>query len=207
MDAKSPFSKGTSLRFPAVLAAALLAWAAWYLGIVWFNGSEGLAWLRGFQWGALPACFFIAVACAAAAVHDFRPWRMLLFLAAATGLCFAAFAGARDELYLLHLRWLAPAAGPAPIVRLALYLAAVSASLAWLAGRLLGPMRPVTALYVADALALAPLCGYATVAVFPGDRHSDIYNAIRLGYPVFWAAILAPAALRLGRKPPGNPAV
>jgi hypothetical protein len=68
-------------------------------------------------------------------------------------------------------------------------------------------MRPVTALYVADALALAPLCGYATVAVFPGDRHSDIYNAIRLGYPVFWAAILAPAALRLGRKPPGDPAV
>ena len=26
-----------------------------HLGIGWFNGSEGLEWLHGFQWGALPA--------------------------------------------------------------------------------------------------------------------------------------------------------
>jgi len=201
MDAKSPFSKEMLLRFAAVLSAALSAWAAWYLGIVRFNGTEGLAWLNGLQWGALPACFFIAVACAAAVARDYRSRCLLLFVTAATGLCFAAFAGAREELFILYSRWFAPP-GPEPLVRLALYWVAVSAALALLARRLAAPMRRRTVLYVAGALALAPCCGYLTVTAFPGARHPDIYNAIRLGYPVFWAAILVPAALRLGRKPP-----
>ena len=77
----------------------------------------------------------------------------------------------------------------------------MSLGLAWLAGRLLAPMRRWTALYLAVALALPLPLATLTVMEFPGERHGDIYNAIRLGYPVLWTAILVPAALRLGRKP------
>ena len=92
-------------------------------------------------------------------------------------------------------------AGYAPLIRLALYWAGVSLGLAWLAGRLLAPMRRWTALYLAAALALPLPLATLTVMEFPGERHGDLYNAIRLGYPVLWTAILVPAALWLGRKP------
>ena len=100
-------------RFATVLAAALVAWGLWYLGIGWFNGSEGLEWLHGFQWGALPASAAIALACAAAVAREWRPLRLSAFAALASALCLAAFAAARDELYWLHsLMFARPASRP-----------------------------------------------------------------------------------------------
>lgn len=191
MTVKPLFSMEPLVRFATVLAAALVAWTSWYLGIGWFNGSDGLEWLHGFQWGALPACLAIAVACIAAVAHDFRPWRLFTFLVLAAALSLAAFAAARDELYSF---------GPAQLIRLALYWAGVSLGLAWLAGRFLAPMRWWTALYLAAALALTLPLASLTVTGFPAERHGDLYNAIRLGYPVLWIALLLPAALWLGRK-------
>ncbi len=200
MEAKSLFAIEALARVAAVLAAALAAWAAWYAGIGWFNGSEGIEWLNGFQWGALPACAAIAVACAAAMARDYNLPRLLAFIAAATALSFAAFAGARDEIYAFHSYVFMPPA-PAHSVWLALYWLCVSAGLAWLANRLLAPVRWRAALYLAAGLILAVYFAYLTVSIFPAGRHEDMYNAIRLGYPAFWTAILLPAALRLGRKP------
>jgi hypothetical protein len=200
MKLKSLFAIEALARAAAVLAAAFAAWAAWYLCIGRFNGSEGLEWLNGFQWGALPACAAIAAGSAAAVACDRSPWRLLAFFAAATALSFAAFAGARDEIYALHSYAFMPPSLTHP-VRLALYWLSVSAGLAWLASRLLTPMRWRAALYLAAAPVLAVYCAHLTVSIFPGGRHEDIYNAIRLGYPVFWTAILVPSALRLGRKP------
>ena len=200
MEAKCLFAIEALARAAAVLAAALAAWAAWYAGIGWFNGREGIEWLDGFQWGALPACAAIAVACAAAVARDDSPLRLVAFIAAATALSFAAFAGAREEIHTFHSYIFMPPA-PAHLVWLALYWFCVSAGLIWLANWLLAPMRRRAALYLAAALALAPYFAYLPVSVFPAGRHDDIYNAIRLGYPVFWTAILVPAALRLGRKP------
>jgi hypothetical protein len=198
MTVKPLFSMETLVRSATVLAAALVAWVLWYLGIAWFNGGEGLEWLHGFQWGALPASAAITVGCAAAAVRNYRLRRLSAFLALATALCLAAFAAARDELYWLHSLMFVPA-GFAPFIRLALYGAGMSLGIAWLANRFLAPMRWWTALLLAAALALTQPLAFLTVTVFPGARHSDIYSAIRLGYPVLWAAILLPAALWLGR--------
>ncbi len=195
MTVKPLFSMEPIVRSATVLAAALVAWASWYLGIGWFNGSEGLEWLHGFQWGALPASAAIAVGCAAAVVRDYRLCHLSAFLVLATALCLAGFAAARDELYSLFVP-----AGFAPLIRLALYWAGVSLGLAWLADRFLAPMRWWTAPLLAAALALTQPLASLTVIEFPGGRHGDIYNAIRLGYPVLWVAILLPAALRLGRK-------
>ena len=199
MTVKPLFSMEPLVRSATVLAAALVAWVLWYLGIGWFNGSEGLEWLHGFQWGALPASAAIAVACAAAVARDYRPLRLSAFLVLATALCLAAFAAARDELYWLHSLMFVPA-GFAPLIRLALYWAGVSLGLAWLASRFLAPMRWWTAPLLAAALALTQPLASLTVTEFPGGRHGDLYNAIRLGYPVLWIAILLPAALWLGRK-------
>jgi hypothetical protein len=200
MTVKALFAMKTPVRSATVLTAALVAWALWYLGIGWFNGGEGLEWLHGFQWGALPASAAIAVGCAAAVVRDYRLCHLSAFLVLATALCFVGFAAAREELYWLHSRRLFAPAGFAPSVRLALYWAGVSLGLAWLASRFLARMRWWTALLLAAALALAQPLAALTVTGFPGARHGDICNAIRLGYPVLWAAILLPAALRLGRE-------
>jgi hypothetical protein len=193
------FSMETHARLATVLMAALAAWGLWYLGISWFNGGEGLLWLHGFQWGALPASAAIALACVAAVAREWRPLRLSAFVVLASALCLAAFAVTRDELYSLNTRIFAPAGFAS--IRLALYWAGVSLGLAWLAGRLLAPMRRWTALYLAAGLALPLPLAALTVMVFPGERHGDLYNAIRLGYPVLWTAILVPAALWLGRKP------
>ena len=203
MTVKPLFPMVPLMRLSAILTAALLAWGLWYWGIGWFNGREGLDWLNGFQWGALPACAAIAAACAAAVAPGCRPWRISVFLLLATALCLAAFAGARDELYGGHAATFEPP-GLEPLIRLTLYWVCVSAGLAWLAGHLLAPMRWLAAPYLAGALIVALFAGYLTVTAFPGGRHPDYFNAIRLGYPVLWTALLVPAALRLGRKPPGD---
>jgi hypothetical protein len=203
MEPKSPFAIEALARAAAVLVAAFAALAAWQLGIGWFNGREGLEWLNGFQWGALPACAAIAGACAAAVARVCDIPRILAFIAAATALSFAAFAGARYEIYGIEsYRFTAPS--PAHLFRLVLYWLGVSAGLAWLANRLLAPVRWRTALYLAAAPILAERLGHLTVSVFPGGQ-AGVYDAIRLGYPVFWSAILLPAALRLGRKPFARP--
>ncbi len=186
-------------RAGIVVVAAALAWGIWCAGIAWFNGWEGLNWLWGFQWGAVPVCVVIAAASAVAVTRDHDAVRLSIFILLASGLCLGAFAAARAELYTLFSRALEPV-GAGPHIRLALYGIAVAAGLTWLTLRLLTPLAWWTALCLAGALLLALPLALATVAVFPGERHSDFFNAIRLGYPVLWTALLVPFALWCGVK-------
>jgi hypothetical protein len=187
----------TTTRFGAIAAAAVLAWSLWCAGIAWFNGWDGLNWLRGFHWGAIPVCVVIAAASAVAVAQNCEPARVSLFVILASAMCFAAFAAGRAELYQMFgsVYFTTDATPP---VRLALYAIAVSVSLPWLAGRLLAPLHRSAALLAIGALTLAVLLAALTVAFFAGERHADPYNAIRLGYPVFWTALLLPAALWIG---------
>ncbi len=195
----------TTIRFSAIAAAAALAWGLWCASITWFHGWDGLDWLQGFHWGAIPVCIAVAAACAVAVARNYEPARLSLFVILASVLCFAAFAAGRDELYQMFggMDFVAFAGRPlrrvlyaaAPPLRLALYAIAVSVSLPWLASRLLAPLHGWTALLAMVALVLAVLLAAVTVTCFPGERHADLYNAIRLGYPVFWIALLLPAAL------------
>jgi hypothetical protein len=189
----------TISRFSAIAALAMLAWCLWYAGIVWFNGREGLNWLEGFHWGAIPVCAVIAAACAAAVARQNGPGRLLLFTAVASAICFAAFVAGRAELYQIFggLNLIEDAASP---VRLALYGIALSIALPGLASRLLTPLHWWTALYSAAALPLAVILASLTAIYFPGGRHADLFNAIRLGYPAFWTALLLPLTLWAGVK-------
>jgi hypothetical protein len=65
---------------------------------------------------------------------------------------------------------------------------------------LLKPLHWWTILLAMGALAMALLLAGVTVTCFPGGRRADLYNAIRLGYPVLWTALLLPAALWGGAK-------
>ncbi len=189
----------TTARIGAISTAAVLALCLWRAGIAWFNGGEGLAWLDGFQWGAIPVCAVIAAACATAVVaRDRDPVRLALFMLLTWAVCFSAFAAGRGELYEMFGGSLVADATPA--IRLLLYAVAVSVSLPWLASRLLAPLHWWTALLCLGALPLADFLAYLTVAYFPDGRHSDEFNAIRLGYPAFWIALLLPAALWGGVK-------
>ena len=181
------------MRSGIIAAAALIAWQLWCIG----TAGEGLTWLQGFQWGAVPVSIMIATACAAAVIRDNSPTRLLLFIVTASATCFTAFAAGRAELYEVFG---GITVNVAPLIRLALYGIAVSVSLPWLADRLLRPLHWWTALVSAAALVLAVTLACLTVAYFPGDRHPDLFNAIRLGYPVLWTALLLPAALWTGIK-------
>lgn len=181
------------MRLGIIAAAALIAWRLWCIGIA----GEGLTWLQGFQWGAVPVSVMIAIACTAAVTRDNRPTRLLLFVVSASAICFAAFTAGRTELYDVFGGF---TANVAPLIRLALYGIAVSIGLPWLASRFFRPLHWWTALVVAGALMLAAVLAGLTVAYYPGDRHADLFNAIRLGYPVLWTALLLPAALRTGIK-------
>jgi hypothetical protein len=188
----------TLLRSSVIAAVALLAWCFWCAGIVWFNGGEGLNWLHGFHWGAIPVCAVIALGCAAAVARQNDPVRLLLFIVLAWAICFTAFAAGRAELYQIFGG--SYFVGVTPLIMLALYGIAVSISLPWFASRLLTPLHWWTALYSAAALLLAMIFASLTVIYFPGGRHSDLFNAIRLGYPAFWTALLLPIALWAGVK-------
>ncbi len=199
MQTMSRIRFGAIGRASMVVVAAALAWGTWCAGIAWFNGWEGLNWLRGFQWGAFPVCVVIAAASAVAVTRDHDAVRRSIFILLASGLCLGAFAAARSELYAMYSCGLEPA-GAGPYIRLALYSIAVVAGITWLARWLLTPLAWWTALCLAGALLLALPLALATVAVFPGDRHPDFFNAIRLGYPVLWTALLVPFALWCGVK-------
>ena len=55
--------------------------------------------------------------------------------------------------------------------------------------------------YLALALLLVLPLSFATIHVVPAlNGSSDEIHAIKMGYPVFWTALLVPAALRLGKK-------
>jgi hypothetical protein len=188
-----------AVRAIAIAAAAFLACGLWRAGIVWLHGWNGPAWLQEFNWGAIPVCAVIAAVSAFAVAPRQRPGRLLLFILPAWGICVAAFTAGRAEVFAIFSVWFAPM-GDGPLLRLALYGIATAASLTGLAHLLLAPMRWWTAAGLAGALFLVlPLSG-ATAALFPDGGHVDSVNAVKLGYPVFWTALLVPAVLWAGVK-------
>ncbi len=178
------------VRSATVLAAAFVAWVLWYLGIGWFNGSEGLEWLHGFQWGALPASAAIAVGCAAAVARDYRPCRLSAFLVLATALCLAGFAAARDELYWLHSRC-SCLAGFAPLIRLATILG----------GRVTWPCLARQPFPCADALVDSAVIG-SRARLDPAPRRFDRHRISRRQARRYLQRHKARLPCALGRDPP-----
>ena len=73
--------------------------------------------------------------------------------------------------------------------------------------RWLGPTGYRAIPCLAGALLLVLPLSFATIHLLPAlNGSTDEIHAIKMGYPVFWTALLVPTALRLGKKasPPGQ---
>jgi hypothetical protein len=198
----------------AVLALATLSWAAWLAEMVFVKGWGGLRWLDGF-----PASAYLGVACVtvSVALPMRRGWpgirRIAVFFAISYPIALLSFEAARVAIYALHPRGPALARGPAPAAELAnlIATAAVTAvGFTWAARVALAPVRWRTAGWFVLAVALVMPMGMLTIEVVRGpEGHTDYFQVVKLGYPVFWTNVLmalaSAAAARGIRRTDGRP--
>jgi hypothetical protein len=79
--------------------------------------------------------------------------------------------------------------------------AIVPATLPWMSIRWLEPVCWRTVVYLAVVLVLVLPLSFATIQILPAlNSSTDQIHAIKMGYPVFWTALLLPVGLRLGRR-------
>jgi hypothetical protein len=190
------------------VGGALAAWALWLAELFWVKGWTGPAWAESFNWSALPICALIATSCSYFLAPS-APWPpRRLFIGTAFALNVTAFVVARWA--LTHIYGGRALIGPDPLDLTVLWLASLmlATGVATAADRWLAPLKIWTVALIWTALYLAVLLSTATVAVFPISG-SDRYDGFKVGYQVFWLALLLPLSLRLARKglKPNRPTV
>jgi hypothetical protein len=192
-------TRDASLCASLLIATAFAAWGLWLGEVCFATGWAGLAWMRGFNWSALPICAAIAVT-SSYAVAPGAGWReRTKFILAGWALMAGAFAVGREAVIDFFSAWVVPYY-PA-LVMLAAAGLAVSAGLTAAASRWLAPLHAWTAAAVAAALVLGLPLSVTTIAAFPAlNGATDEIHAVKMGYPVLWTALLVPLALRLGRR-------
>jgi hypothetical protein len=173
----------------------------WLGEVCWVKGWTGLAWLSGFNWSAVPICLLVVVLCGWL-MNGHPPWSARLkFFAAGFIASLAAFVVERFVAFELFSGG-APA-GLTVVVAGAFILgvALVPIVVPVVSKRWLAPTSYLAVLYLFGALLLVLPLSFATVRVLPAlNGSSDEIHAIKMGYPVFWTALLVPTALRLGKK-------
>jgi len=190
-----------AIRLSILVGGAFAAWGLWLAEVRWVKGWEGLAWLSGFNWSALPICaLIVVVASYVTPARASRPDRRV-FIGVGWVLAIAAFAVARRATFELFSGSAMGRAGLGPAAVLLIAGAAVSAGLALSASRWLAPLRRWAGVLVAVGLALVLPLSVATIRLLPAlNGSTDQIHSIKMGYPVFWTAVLVPLALRLGRR-------
>jgi hypothetical protein len=181
-------------------AGAILAWGFWWAGLIWIKGWMSLAWLDEFNWAAIPICLCIAGTTALCMSPTDRGLNLPLYILTASGIMLAAYAIGRMAVFDIVTAWFVTP--PFALMALAVCYAAVCISLPLLTNRLLAPVYVwKTAAGLAAALPVAIILSYATITIFPAINGSrDAVHMFKMGYPVFWVALLVPLTLRLGRK-------
>ncbi|HKU42549.1 MAG TPA: hypothetical protein VJR89_30535 [Polyangiales bacterium] len=185
-----------------VLGGALSAWAAWWIEIYWIRGWSSAGWLAGYTWSAIPICACIASISSAVLAPSLAWRRRLSFVGIGSVLCWAALDISRATLFELGRRWLSRSGWPDPWL-LTLWIAAlgVAGALWFCSDQLLAPLSRWTALLLAAALALVTPLSLATIRAIPALRgQTDAVHAVKMGYPVFWTALLLPLCLWIGRQ-------
>lgn len=183
----------------AILLRALCCWCLWLFEI-WLRGWNDLGWLHELNGSALPICAVIATsACFAIATRQEGLRPRLLFVAINGPLCFVTYLAARSSFRELFSGFYSPAniwLTSAP----ALAAGSLLALIVTLSARLLlAPVAWWSALLVALAQPLSVLLALLTIIAIPAYHGSqDEVHAFKMGYPVFWVALLLPLALRLG---------
>lgn len=187
-----------------VVVGALIAWSMWWTEIWWVKGWNSLAWLSGYNWSAIPICLCIAAVSSIALGRAIPPMQRLRFVAIAALLMWAAFDIGRAALFEVGTAWTTRSGLLFDTWLASLLLADVGVAFAlfFCAHKLIAPLRPWTGLLLLLALsAVAPLSA-VTIHLIPALRgQTDAVHAVKMGYPVFWTALLVPLCLWLGRKP------
>jgi hypothetical protein len=189
------------IRLSLLVGGALVAWGCWLAEVLWVKGWPGLAWASGFNWSALPACALVVVI-ASYFVTAQAGWPdRSMFLGVGWAIAVSAFAMARWALLELFAAGFPGRALPVPGFVLLIGWVIVPAGLTLAGRRWLAPLHYWTGALVAIALLLVLPFSFATIKVFPAVNGStDQIHAIKMGYPVFWTALLIPVAMSLGRK-------
>jgi hypothetical protein len=192
---------GKVIRFSLLLGGAFAAWGLWLAEVVWIKGWPGLAWLSGFNWSALPICPLIVVMASYSVAAHARSWHRILFFSVASVVSVTAFVIARWALFELFSGGFPGATAFGAGIVLLIAGLIVSVGLTISGNRWLAPLHYWTGILVAVALLLVVPLSFATIRVFPAlNGSTDEIHSIKMGYPVFWTALLVPVAMRLGRE-------
>jgi hypothetical protein len=192
---------GTVIRLSLLLGAAFAAWGLWLAEVLWVKGWAGLAWAAGFNWSALPACALVVLMASYLVTPQARWPDRAMFLGVAWVIAVSAFAMARWAVLELFSGGFPGRAVPGPGFVLLIAWVIVPVGLTIAGKRWLAPLHYWTGTLVAAGLLVVLPLSFATIKVFPAFNGStDQIHAIKMGYPVFWTAVLIPVAMALGRK-------
>lgn len=162
------------------------------------KGWSGLAWLFSFNWSSIPICLLIALSISLLLpLRRPRPKRMLC-VAFSFSTVLAGFIIARWIAFEWLYRSMVPNASAGFLITLLLSSLVLSLSLFSCAHHWLTPLRIWGMPLLFGSLFLAVGLSFITIRVFPAISGStDSIHAFKMGYPVFWMALLMPYALRL----------
>jgi hypothetical protein len=194
-----------ALAAVVVITGAFAAWGLWIGEVRWLKGWAGLAWLEGFNWSAFPISVVI-MAVSSFVVAPRAGWRgRATFVGLGSILAVAAFAAARWAIFELFSEVMVGTLWQAPVAMVVLSWVIVAVGLSVLANWCLTSLRVWTAALVALGLMLVLPLSFATIEFFPAlNGSTDELHTIKMGYPVFWTALIVPLALRIGLKRAGT---
>lgn len=190
-----------AFRFGVLFACSLIAWGLWIAEVRWVKGWGGLAWLAGFNWSAIPICILVALMCSYLVSDEGALSARLVFIGVASILMIVAFAIARWAMFELFSAGVPGRSGIGPAIVLLTAWLIVSFGLTVATTRSLAVLHYWAGVLVAAALIFVLPLSFLTIKVFPALNGSmDQIHSIKMGYPVFWTALLVPVALRMGKK-------
>jgi len=202
----------------AIVALGLLAAGLWLAEVLRVKGWEGLRWLGGYPWAAVPTCLFVALAALIAARGEaVRPaFRHAGFVIAVWATSWVSFEVSRVGLIALHTPSLVDFVSVTlwmklalldPLIRLVCAVALAVMGIYLGVRFLLRPISRWTILYLAVALLLVVPACLLTIRVVPAvNGATDYLHAVTMGYPTFWTVVLVAAAVALGRRVTRAPA-
>jgi hypothetical protein len=191
----------TLIGFALLVVTAFASWGLWLGEVIWLKGWAGLAWLSSFNWSSLPICVAIVTMSSYLVCTHARWPDRAKFIGLGSILTVSAFIAARGAAFDLFSQAMPGQSGLGAMIVLVGAALLVSVGLAASASRWLVPLYPWTWLLVGAGLMLVIPLSFFTIEVFPAINGStDELHSIKMGYPVFWIALIVPVALRLGRR-------
>jgi hypothetical protein len=184
-----------------VVAGSFAAWGLWIAEVIWLKGWAGLAWLSSFNWSFFPICAVI-LATSSYLVAPRVGWRnRIAFVGLGFILAIAAVVAARWATFELFSEAMPSQLWVTPTIVLVMSWVIVAVGLSMLANRYLASLHIWTAPLLVVGLILVLPLSFATIRMLPAlNGSTDELHSIKMGYPVFWAALIVPLALRIGRK-------